>query len=382
MNRDKCEATFARSGSYLVPDRSTVCCRSVLRQRPRAASLTPPLPHHPSRVHHGSVFQVTYLCGSQASAACPTIVLDHRVPLPGEELELGDGAAAFISPCQLGKHIWFEGDLLHGATTLTPPPLLRVRDGASRVTFMVNVWDEQSWDQQHRRRPIRPLPEAIVRRLPPWTDDLTGVGVGIPPGSPEHMSAVPTMSGHLFPLRSKSVSATLTARHSRRQLRDLFFDLFTTAAEGREVKTQIGIDAAEASQAVADAVAAAMPQSEASLPIGTKIMASLTVVVKLLAPSATQHPSARDVLIVSTPETAATELLVRVSAVPQRPLKRRLSAADAGGLREGPERSRLRATGGMAGSRISTETVGSGRWDLCLFCAYSVYSISTEHSQK
>ena len=84
---------------------------------------------------HPAISTVTYL----ADAGAPTLVLDKTPPTMYEDVDGFRGAcgAARLSYPEAGKHVVFDGRLLHGA----PRELARaVPSGYLRVSFLVNVW--------------------------------------------------------------------------------------------------------------------------------------------------------------------------------------------------------------------------------------------------
>lgn len=109
---------------------------------------------------HPHLSTVTYLtdCGA------PTLVVDRRNPSrPGEVPSIyGAIEQGLLSHPSVGKHIVFDGQLLHG----TAPQPSKSTDAAceagperERVTFLVNVW------LNHRPSHCRPVPEDLARRL-------------------------------------------------------------------------------------------------------------------------------------------------------------------------------------------------------------------------
>ena len=102
------------------------------------------------RLVHPDVATVTYLTGEGA----PTLILD-QVPIPTPGMN-GKGKAyhikrGFLSQPAAGKHVAFNGNLLHGV----PPEMMlkptkmkgenkreRQKDAAAtlRLTFLVNMW--------------------------------------------------------------------------------------------------------------------------------------------------------------------------------------------------------------------------------------------------
>ena len=82
---------------------------------------------------HPLASTVTYL----TSEGAPTLVVDARLSPEGKYVEaVGD---AHIVPPRVGRHVRFDGRLLHGA----PLELLEARGDEApyvRVTFLVNIW--------------------------------------------------------------------------------------------------------------------------------------------------------------------------------------------------------------------------------------------------
>ena len=110
----------------------------------------------PNILLHPRVATVTYL----SSVGAPTVVLDKRSPPPSDpERKTLNGAVqrAWLSGPQFGKHIAFDGRLLHGAPALFFPgnvrhmtngekvcackrPKLESYPPEKRITFLVNIW--------------------------------------------------------------------------------------------------------------------------------------------------------------------------------------------------------------------------------------------------
>lgn len=104
---------------------------------------------------------VTYLTPSSQQSA-PTVVFDHTYSQGDEEVM----NLMLVSRPELGKHLVFDGSLLHGApahSMLKPTPeSTDSKDDETpsvRVTFLVNVWKD--------RRPasVHPLEPEIRQKL-------------------------------------------------------------------------------------------------------------------------------------------------------------------------------------------------------------------------
>ena len=103
---------------------------------------------------HPQLSTVTYL----TSGGAPTVVLSQRIGQDGGMV--GDGAIseATVSQPVAGKHLAFDGRLLHlVAPELTAAPA----EPGNRCTFLVNIW------LHHKPRGLRPLPEALHPLLAP-----------------------------------------------------------------------------------------------------------------------------------------------------------------------------------------------------------------------
>ena len=132
----------------------------------RVNPLNPDEPNHPAGVSfhwdkdeslvdaygvnvHPAVSTVTYL----GDAGAPTFVADKTPPVMYEELEAFRGSIgnAVLSHPEAGKHLSFDGRMLHGA----PRELAREGSGL-RVTFLVNVW------LGHKPADVEPFPEEAL----------------------------------------------------------------------------------------------------------------------------------------------------------------------------------------------------------------------------
>ena len=96
------------------------------------------------------VSTVTYL----SSVGAPTVILQHtRNNVPGSH----SVPCAFVSHPAAGKHVSFDGRLLHGVPA-------EINDSATpakytRVTFLVNVWID------HALAGIEALPQDLVQHM-------------------------------------------------------------------------------------------------------------------------------------------------------------------------------------------------------------------------
>lgn len=109
---------------------------------------------------HPHVSTVTYF----SNCGAPTLVLDRRNPLrPAELAKCAYGPirqGLFCRP-KVGRHISFDGQLLHGTA---PHP-----DGehGERITFLVNVW------LNHRPSNCFPVPRGLAKRLGPPLEGMS-----------------------------------------------------------------------------------------------------------------------------------------------------------------------------------------------------------------
>jgi len=110
----------------------------------------------PGMLLHPRLATVTYL----SDVGAPTLVLEKQSPAPGTDIikELGgDVEKGWLSGPKFGKHIAFDGRLLHGAPATFFPGFHDIKveqgepnakrqkveknqDDPKRITFLVNVW--------------------------------------------------------------------------------------------------------------------------------------------------------------------------------------------------------------------------------------------------
>lgn len=138
-----------------------------------------------------SLSTVTYLTDSMENAS-PTLIFSRRYDSDAEERM----TEMFISHPSCGKHIVFDGRLLHGAPA---HPLLRrhqvkreitdSREPSVRITFLVNVW------LNYKPARVNPLPPSIRESIWKTTNDskfslstLAEEGLGFRP-----VESVPTL---------------------------------------------------------------------------------------------------------------------------------------------------------------------------------------------
>ena len=118
---------------------------------------------------HPALSTVTYLTGDQNNDTdAPTLVFENlTVPRLARH---GGGVPGNLQPdpaChrvvaswpKRGKHVAFDGRLLHGVFPELASAGTTHADGSRRVTFLVNVW------LNHRPRDVRPLPADVAKAL-------------------------------------------------------------------------------------------------------------------------------------------------------------------------------------------------------------------------
>ena len=85
---------------------------------------------------HPWVSTITYVAGTGA----PTLILDMRVPSDHAARYASALTRAWVSrPC-VGKHVAFDGRLLHGVTPELSLADVKMAPAADRITFLCNVW--------------------------------------------------------------------------------------------------------------------------------------------------------------------------------------------------------------------------------------------------
>jgi len=143
--------------------------------------------------------------GSQESSGpkegggqAPTVVLDRRVGFDGGMAlgPIGSGTACYP---RVGRHLSFDGRLLHGAPVeLASPGTAGAGPSptGARVTFLVNVW------LQHKPNGVKPLDETIVSLMGKDKVDLQ-----LPPLSGECLRQEETLIFPPFPQGAPEVRA-------------------------------------------------------------------------------------------------------------------------------------------------------------------------------
>jgi len=139
---------------------------------------------------HPHLATVTYLTAQGG----PTIITDRVSPISSEEPLEGDISTMLVSRPYPGKHISFDGRLLHGA-----PSEANVwqkgadRRGAGgnreRVTFLVNVW------LNHTPLSAAPLPKAALSRMKAGDSSAVSAATMLP----SWHSSEELMTPHLVP---------------------------------------------------------------------------------------------------------------------------------------------------------------------------------------
>lgn len=139
----------------------------------------------PTHTLHPRVATVTYF----SDIGVPTLILDKRPPLPNDpEKQSLNGSInkAWLSHPRMGKHIAFDGRLLHGAPGEYLPSMpssrqddeyepkakkLKLADdtiamNGKRITLLVNIW------LNHCPLESEPLDDELVDKMTtPWKDD-------------------------------------------------------------------------------------------------------------------------------------------------------------------------------------------------------------------
>lgn len=125
-----------------------------------------------NRMVHPYLGTVTYL----SSVGGPTVFLDMPGDTAAEEFENFPLSACRVSYPKPGKHVTFDGNLLHGAPSSLHPAATESSDseeseeeegsdedsipeGEARVTFLVNIWLD------HHPTQAEPLPADLVPSL-------------------------------------------------------------------------------------------------------------------------------------------------------------------------------------------------------------------------
>lgn len=103
---------------------------------------------------HPHVATVTYV----TSCGAPTLIVDRRNSRTPAETDttFGPIREGFLSYPKVGKHVVFDGQLLHGTVPRKGDPQI---DSGERVTFLVNVWLD------HKPSNCRRADKSFARRL-------------------------------------------------------------------------------------------------------------------------------------------------------------------------------------------------------------------------
>jgi hypothetical protein len=111
---------------------------------------------------HPRLATVTYL----SDYGAPTAIFQKQSPRPNESVE-GPITKGWLSHPRIGKHVAFDGRLLHGAPATFFPPLptklpgdaKRAKHDTRRITLLVNLWIN------HCPLDAEPLDEDLVKQL-------------------------------------------------------------------------------------------------------------------------------------------------------------------------------------------------------------------------
>ena len=114
---------------------------------------------------HPHLSTVTYLTNIGAPTMILPCLADCSSGAP--EFRQMEGEAGYVSCPKIGKHLSFDGRLLHAAPSELVKPEVLVKLGQQnmewvghrRVTFLVNIW------LNHRSIGVQPFPEALVGKL-------------------------------------------------------------------------------------------------------------------------------------------------------------------------------------------------------------------------
>jgi hypothetical protein len=132
---------------------------------------------HPEIFVQPQLGTVTYLsdCGA------PTVVLPLRISSDGSGEVIPSGSDGYMSFPSIGKHMVFDGRLLHGAPEdLRPTNMSEAEKGATsmaasaegtRYTFLTNIWLD------HRPLFKRPCPPATIEKMVQNEGEHAGLGI-------------------------------------------------------------------------------------------------------------------------------------------------------------------------------------------------------------
>lgn len=123
---------------------------------------------------HPHISTITYL----SDIGVPTLILNKHSPPPEDEGKVslaGTIEQGYLSYPKIGKHIAFDGRMLHGASAAFFPSSPasssagKNSDG-KRITFLVNIW------LNHSPLDAEVLPEEIVKQMKPVGEDYYKLG--------------------------------------------------------------------------------------------------------------------------------------------------------------------------------------------------------------
>ena len=133
---------------------------------------------------------VTYLTATGAPTVVVPIVPQPFVASRGREGGTAESdAAVFLSHPRVGKHMRFDGRMLHAAPSsrrTTGQEREGRGDDETRITFLCNVW------LNHRPVCSRPAPSGVVEKMSQlcrWVESEPGAAAGLAVGSDDASAA-------------------------------------------------------------------------------------------------------------------------------------------------------------------------------------------------
>jgi hypothetical protein len=219
---------------------------------------------------------ITYL----STGGGPTVILDSMVDTSGAPLVDAARTAptigipidtGWVSYPELGKHVCFDGRLLHGVPAEFAPPTTEAGSLQQRITFLVNIWTNHK-PESSLEYPLGARGTAQPRPLPLL---FLPHRLAIP-----EMATSPNWPFASFPLRSVQVCLELPHdlySHAKinhlqcDQLRQLFLQDVFCGDEGEKLRATLGCPISALAQQSADAISAALTSSPSQFPTSIPI---------------------------------------------------------------------------------------------------------------